>query len=593
MDIRVRNNNVKRYVLIGVLTCLHILAYTKTVDLQGKLNENTNFLAPIILLFLVPYLLNQFFEMKDKRNITISIIGGLLFSFCYVVGMYLHYNNCLPKTVGEAIFLSLLVLAIAVVCIPVMSIILKNFRKMSIWYEIKQREQKLKYKTTWVILISWMIIFICWLPTFLTNWPGNFIFDAKYQIQEVLNQSYHTHHPLIHTYIMGAFYRIGVSIGNVSLGFSFYTLLQMLILSFAGSAVIGYFYKKNTPKIICISYLLFYAIVPVHAIFSVTATKDVLFAAFFLLFMIGIFSWVVDHKEFTYYQWIGFILSGILMTLFRNNAIFALLVIAPFFILFSIGKERKRKILLSMISIVGGFLLSSFLLGVLLNAYSSDSLKESFSVPIQQIARVASYRSEDISQELYVEIVEYIPEDKIALYNPYISDPIKNELDEVYLRENVAGFLSLWLKVGMQYPEEYVASFMANTMGFWYPGETEYAVCEEIASFHTLIGTENEIIKYNYGDIFAPINSFLFADMNYREIPILRHFFKPVLYFWIMLLAIMNAIYAKKGRNVLAMGLLITYFLSVFLGPFSTLRYVYCIVVCLPFMVGAIFETRN
>ncbi len=593
MNKRIKDSKIWKYSMVGLLTCCCIWAFSEIQNIQGKLTENTNILLPLLLLVLVPKLLMSFLEMKQKRKIVIAVIGGSFFSLTYVMGNYLHYKNQLPSSYLETGYFLFLILFLSVVTIPTIALILESFRKMAIWYEIKQREHKLKYTESKVVLFSWLMIFLCWLPMFLTNWPSNFIFDAKYQIQEVINFNYHTHHPLLHTYLMGLFYRLGISMGNVSLGFSFYTLLQMLTLSYAGSRVVGYFYKKQTPKMVCIGFLGFYALVPVHAIFSITATKDVLFAAFFLLFMIGIFSWFMDHKEFSKMQMVEFVLSGVLMVLFCNNAIFALLLIAPFFVFFSIGKMRRIKMFVSLLGIAGGYVLVMLVMGILLNAYTSDSLKETFSVPLQQMARVASYRTEDVSEELYQEIVEFIPEENIARYNPYLSDPIKNEVNEVYLRENVSEFFVLWLKVGAEYPGEYTASFFTNTMGFWYLGNTDYAVCEEIASYHTLIGTENEIVTYNYGKLFQPINTYLFEEMQYRTIPILRHFFKPALYFWILVLTILYAIYTKKNRNILAMGLLITYFLSVFLGPISTLRYVYCIVVCLPFMLGAIFETRN
>ena len=87
------------------------------------------------------------------------------------------------------------------------------------------------------------------MPVFLANWPGNFIYDAKYQLSEVVHNSYKTHHPLIHTWLMGTAYKLGVEWGNVSKGFQLYTLLQMLVLSSSFAYGLLYLRKRGMPRL--------------------------------------------------------------------------------------------------------------------------------------------------------------------------------------------------------------------------------------------------------------------------------------------------------------------------------------------------------
>lgn len=537
--------------------------------------------------------LKQCAFISDKHKRKVSIIGGLLLSFSFVMGAFLHYQNRLARTIPEFLFHVLLIILGTIVTGPLMGFLFELCERLTKWMHEYQRHKILKYKSTTVFLATWAFIFACWIPMFLNNWPSNFIFDAKYQIREVLMEGYHTHHPLVHTYLMGLFYRFGMRIGNVSLGFSLYTLLQMLMLSFAMGVVVSYLYKKKIPRVLLVIFTLFYALIPVNAIFSITATKDVCFATFFLLYSVYIFRWFVDEEEFHLLKWTGFVCSGIIMCLLRNNAVFALVAITPFFLIFKKGKRKKMKTALSMILVLVGFALSTFFVGKALHAYNNDAVKESFSVPLQQLARVASYRYDDLDLELYQEITTFIPTENIESYSPYISDGVKNGADENMLQDHMGEFLLLWAKIGVKYPGEYVASFMANTMGFWYLGPTEYEIAEEISTFHTTIGMGEEIEKKDFIPFIGKINQYLYSEMNYKKIPVLRQFFHASFYFWIVLFTILNAIYSKKKKNILGLGLVITYILTLFLGPIVTLRYMYAIIVSIPLIIVLLFYTKN
>lgn len=115
------------------------------------------------------------------------------------------------------------------------------------------------------------------------------------------------------------------------------------------------------------------------------------------------------------------------------------------------GKEQGKK-RLCILAVLGGIWLCSGLanagLAAAVQAENTDSCRESLSMPLQCLARVAQYRREDLSDDLYAEICMYIPEEDLAKYNPYLSDEIKEHANEELLRENFPNFVKLWLKVG-------------------------------------------------------------------------------------------------------------------------------------------------
>ena len=71
--------------------------------------------------------------------------------------------------------------------------------------------------------------------------------------------------------------------------------------------------------------LLWFAWFPMHAVFAVSCTKDVLFAAFFLYFTVFLVRLVFDGEAFAWYSYGGMVASGVLSVLMRNNALYAIL----------------------------------------------------------------------------------------------------------------------------------------------------------------------------------------------------------------------------------------------------------------------------
>lgn len=358
----------------------------------------------------------------------------------------------------------------------------------------------------------------------------------------------------------------------------------MLILCAAFSYTLVYLYRHGVPKAIRVAAWCFYALFPINSLFSITATKDVLFAAFFLSFwvvLLGIFE-----KGFSRQNVIWLVILGVLMLLFRKNAVYALIAALPFLILAIKGKKRKS-ILLGLL-ILTIFLSGSIDKGMIkaLHAYDNGSTREAMSVPLQQLARVASYRRGDLSDDLYQEITLYIEENKLAEYNPYLSDPVKNTANENLLKHNTINFFKLWAKVGLQFPGEYLEAFLTETLEYWYLGDTAYATGDQIALYHTLIGTGEEIIKYDFCEPVSAIYNFLFYLGNYRQLPILGYLFRCGIYFWLLLVTILYTIYRQEYRKLLYLVLPIAYFASCFMGPMVALRYIYCIVISLPLVIS-------
>lgn len=562
------------------------------VNLYGSYIINlSNDFEYLVLFILSILLLKQFQLQKEKRLLIVSTIGGVLLAISYVAGIYCHYDNNLFSNIGRIFLLLFQIAGISVVTIPLFIFLLKGIEKLQKKIENQQKNLEVAKKVTPVphFFFYWGILVLCNLPMFLHTWPVNFIYDAKYQMVEVISGYYKIHHPIIHTYLMGLAYQFGQKIGNVSLGMSLYTILQILILNAVFAYTITYLYKKQLPKFFRILALVFYGILPLNPMFAVSATKDVLFAAFFLLFVVLIVENYEGDRQFSLLRSLLLILTGCLMLLFRKNALYAFYVAIPFLVFFMKGWKRKTQIGLLIFGILLSFQFGNQFFIDLTQAVDNGSRRESLSVPLQQLARVASYHKTEMPEDLYQEFTLYVSEADIACYNPYNSDPVKNNANETLLRSNFSNFLKLWFKVGLQFPGEYLESFLTNTMGYWYLGDTQYLVGDAIASYHTEIGMGDEIIKKDYSKTLGKVYDYLFYDLKYREIPLFSLLFNPALYFWLMMIYTCSSIYQKKYRQFIPMVYVLAYFLTCLLGPLVALRYVYCVVVTSPLVVKKLF----
>lgn len=584
-----KNIWVKR---IAVVICayLSVLSLGKVISLHGDAYVfwgGSYFgynLTAVVIFGVTIWMFHRYLLGNDRRKKVVALMGGLLLAAAVVYGAYAHYVNDIFRSVSENFLQIGMVLGITVLTASFSHELFGWIQKGCDWMKRREGQTPQGHLGRYFLMV-WLIIFLSYVPLFLSWWPGNFIYDAQYQLQNVVGNFHFTHHPLIHTLLMGAAYQFGEKLGDVSTGYQFYTLIQMLALSSAFAYVLLYLRKKGAPKAFRIGVLAWFALFPMHALFSITSTKDVLCAAFFLYFVVYMCRFLWDREVFGWKSYVGMIISGVLFSLFRNNALYAVILAGVIIILAIKGWKNKGRFLMVITAVFALTNVCNDILITYANAQTTDAYRETLSVPLQCLARVASYRRADLGQELYDEICIYIDEEDIARYNPYISDSVKNNANEALLQNNFLNFLKLWVKVGLQFPDEYVESIITNTMGYWYPLNQGTYVSMDISLYHTLIGAGEEIEKRTYfsGLDFFYVN--LFHHNRYYQTPVLGYFFRNVTYVWLVIYYLLWCVY-KKAKSGLLIGMLpAAYLCTCFLGPVVALRYIYSLIVCAPLLI--------
>lgn len=537
----------------------------------------------------------RFIERKDGKLHIISIVAGALISVSTVWGTILLMKNNLFTSAENVLSQVLAILEFSLCTIPFSEEVFVLFGKIENYFGKNRTETETNTKSVLKLnfFAIWGIIFAAYIPLFLAWWPGNFFFDAPYQMINVIDEFYTTHHPLAHTLLMGNCYKLGLKMNNVSLGYSFYTLIQMLFMSGCLAYIVRVTIKRGMPKVVSLVTMLVFALFPMHALFAISSTKDVIFSGAFAVFMTELFCVFHDEEKMTWKSYAILILFGGISVLYRNNAAYAIIAGGILMIPFTKGWKYKIKLL----GIIAAVLILGFscnkILALSVNAQTTDQYRETMSVPIQCLGRVADYRKEELAPELYDEICLYINEEDLPNYNPYCSDLLKNTANEELLKTNTVNFLKLWIKVGLKFPDEYLEAVLTNTLGYWDLGNKAYFTEADVPLSHTLIGKGAEIEKKNLCPPAFSFYSNLFWELNYRKTPGLGFLFRSDLYVWMILFYMLWTGYRKKINGLKCMFIPLMYLGTCLLGPMAALRYVYCLVILLPVFLCNLYSIKK
>ncbi len=550
------------------------------------------------LFLFAAWIIHRMLRRNDKRLHIVSGITGLVLSLLFVYGSFTLFQNNIFQS-AEVTRLQICMMAgffpAVMACAEE---VLLLFDKLPAWYNRKEEKEWAaevffrKHKAAYFFVV-WLAVFLSFMPIFLGCWPGNFAYDAPAQMVQVLTESYNTHHPLLHTFMMGWAYNFGAMMGDVSNGYQLYTLAQMLLLSGAFAYCVYYLFLKKAARAWRLGVLLWFCWFPMHAMFAISSTKDVPFAAFFLIFMIYLIRLLYDREQFKWYSYMGLIGSGVFCVLMRNNAVYAILAGGLILILFEKGGWKPKLRIASLlvaIYVIGNVTNTGMALAV--NAENTDRYRESMTATLQSLGRVAAYRRDDLDDALYREICMYIDEEAIASYNPYLADLIKDAANEELLRENLLNYFKLWVKVGLQFPDEYIESFLANTMAYWYVLDMAPFTANPVDFFHNLIWLSDveQIEKRGYFDLAGEFYGDLFWQEKVRETPVLGYLFRIDGWVWFLNFYFLWCIYRKSKKAGLMGAVPFMYMATCYLGPIPILRYIYCIIVLIPLLLHMVMR---
>ena len=394
---------------------------------------------------------------KNNNNIKFDNITNI---FSFIFSLFFTFGNLKGlETLNVPIFIYYIITFLGYFYL-LRNIILLIYNKTKN-LNITDNKKKEINKTKFIILIT-IIGFILYIPYLLEYFPGITSFDTYTQLSQILGiYNYSNHHPIIHTLIIKLFYFVGYTLfKSRNIGILFFTIFQMLFVSFTFSNVLYTLYKNNIKKIYLIILFIFYYLVPYNAVYSITAYKDVLFSSVTLLFILFLYN--NKDNELSILKRIELILLTIFVCLLRTNGILAVIILLIILIL---KKYKKLSIYIS-IGLVSSFIFNILIINIF-NVEKVESI-EAFSIPIQNISYVIKNNG-NISNYEYNKLNELVDIEKVKeVYDEDYVDPVKNIMNKEYLNNNKIEFIKLWASIGIKNINMYIKSYVYQTSGYWY-----------------------------------------------------------------------------------------------------------------------------
>ncbi len=278
--------------------------------------------------------------------------------------------------------------------------------------------------------------------------------------------------PVATTLIFTIFYRIGLLLGDVNRGLFLYCLLQSAVLSILFANMVCYMDHLQVPKSISLVSTVFLAS-PVFASYAITMGKDVLFSLCFILYY-HVYAWLILKPAAcggSRKQWLLLILLSILVSLMNKKGV-VLAAVSNLFLIFAVyGKRRFLAIPAALLPLL---VINVLMQHILFPAFSivPGGNQEVLGIALQQTSLSLLEHPERYTEdekELFFSLLDLSPEELEEVYQPTITDPIKNRLPYGTDHQRIHSYLRMWADHISDEAGTYLRATLSISGGYFSP----------------------------------------------------------------------------------------------------------------------------
>jgi len=523
-----------------------------------------------------------FLPLRDRRLMICALLPSAFFALMTVLGGDVRMNGALQQPIWQGTGMFVLWTALFGAALTVL------FALVNRASVCKGKSEGWFGRITGSFGFAFVLLIACWLPAWLAFWPGSFSPDSITQFYSYYNGDHSTHHPLLHTLLLGSLMLLGIDShpeAYATWGLALYCGVQLVLTAGCIAYAVSWMKRRSVPVCARLIILLVFALNPFYAPWAFYSQKDVLFGALVLVFCLQMADlWKFGMKPL---RMIAFVIIAVLMMLLRNNGIYALALFVPFAIWWAKGMRIRMTAVLA----------SSMALYVTVNAglmyvlYASEGSKvEILSIPLQQIAR--TLRENPSARELDEDGVLdtlFGEEDIPALYDEQIADPLKWSVDYDALDENIPDLLKLWAKMGSRNLDTYVEAFLAQNLPYLLP----YSDMRQSFDFGVQQIDWFPIEETSYLPGLRTAYEEYEDSLSFMGIPGTRLLCDPAFYAWLTLAGFACACYQRRKGLMAAFGFLLAVWFTCLLGPVAIMRYLLGVYYTVPVLLGALFIIKS
>lgn len=444
-----------------------------------------------------------------------------------------------------------------------------------------------------------VIMFICWLPFYLTFWPGG-VSNDNFKCINMINGviPWTNHHPVIYTATMKLYMAIFAGNGNLNLALGMMVLAQMIMMSFTLGLSLVWLEYKGASKVWRYVSLAFMSLHSAFSMFSVCLTKDISFSCvvvLLILFLIDFCDFYKKHgnedkKKVTKLCAVLGVLS-FLVIITRNNGTLVM-VVSLIAMMLAFKKIRKQVLIVALIV----FSLNGLYKGPVWNALGiqRESFVEAASIPLTQIAYTI-YKDGKIEGEDREYLESIMPLDKVKEnFIPGYVDSYK--FDEDFNAEIIdadkAKVIKVWWHLLPDNFVSYVEAYLFETCGYWHYGVTNTLCSEGVQPNDLGLYSTDWISRFTGISIQSLLSGLM---LIVRKLPILCMFTQMAVILQGVILVACQCIRKNRKHYILALVPLFAIWCSIMIAvpAFCLLRYMLPVFFLWPVTIYMFFSVGN
>lgn len=176
-------------------------------------------------------------------------------------------------------------------------------------------------------------------------------------------------------------------------------------------------------------------------------------------------------------------------------------------------------------------------------------------------------------------------------FNPRFADPVKR----LFVSDDKAGFLSIWLDLGLTYPKDYLKEFLNLNIPYWYLPASNIDPYSQRDYIETGI-YKSEYYSFERTEGFPLLHAWYDAaaqdKLGSRVWP-LAPFLSISLPIWLLLACCCTLVATGRKRGALFCIVAIAFWVTFLFGPVSNFRYVFPLLCIYPIAIASVLRPRE
>ncbi|MDR2373076.1 MAG: DUF6020 family protein [Bifidobacteriaceae bacterium] len=451
---------------------------------------------------------------------------------------------------------------------------------------------------------DWAAIWLCWVPVWLAGWPGFWCYDATAAYRSVRAGAITTALPPLHTWLStGLQALVAEWTGSNNYGIAAFIMAQSLVVAAVFAHTLRRLRAWGAPRLVRWGGLVYFALFPTIALFSVNSGRNTLFSTALLALAVCLIDALRQPGAKPARWWLIGLLALVAIAL-RRDAVYVFVLFTPLAV-WAYRPARKALAICFVSATLAGLLLDPLVYKAILGLAEGNPVA-TYSVPLQQLAR-AYNRPGAMTAAQKAVLEEFVTPQALAIYRPQLADPVIVGTDVRRIEADTKRFFALWAQVGAQSPGIYLDAYAAATIQGWAPGAVidAYASSGDQTSLNPSSGTSYFCFTAEEPATVSPkgpafirnaYEAFSKRSRAAFEAPVIGWLWSPGTYLWLFgFAAALAAAWARRGRPSAFLPVALLALAScapIFLGPAILVRYFLQLFYCAPLVAAFFIDPR-